>query len=140
MQELANKRVWVVGLGASGRAAVDLLLRRGAKVVAIDSADTPQLRQDAEGLRGSGAAVRLGVQEPPTDALDLVVISPGVPVQSALVQSLVRRSLPLIGELELAPVGWTLLKRLGKGARQPTVAFFQRGGLPDPKTGGAPSK
>jgi 16S rRNA (guanine966-N2)-methyltransferase len=30
------------------------------------------------------------------------------------------------GELELAPAGWTLLKRLGKGARQPTVAFFRR--------------
>lgn len=29
------------------------------------------------------------------------------------------------GEIELAPVGWKLLKRLGKGARQPTVAFFQ---------------
>jgi 16S rRNA (guanine966-N2)-methyltransferase len=32
----------------------------------------------------------------------------------------------LPGELELAPEGWTLLKRLGKGARQPTVAFFRR--------------
>jgi 16S rRNA (guanine966-N2)-methyltransferase len=32
----------------------------------------------------------------------------------------------LPGELELAPSGWTLLKRLGKGARQPTVAFFRR--------------
>ncbi|MDO8539278.1 MAG: RsmD family RNA methyltransferase [Opitutaceae bacterium] len=32
----------------------------------------------------------------------------------------------LPGELELAPDGWQLLKRLGKGARQPTVAFFQR--------------
>ena len=30
------------------------------------------------------------------------------------------------GEIELAPPGWTLLKRLGKGARQPTVAFFRR--------------
>ena len=30
------------------------------------------------------------------------------------------------GELELAPPGWELLKRLGKGARQPTVAFFRR--------------
>jgi 16S rRNA (guanine966-N2)-methyltransferase len=30
------------------------------------------------------------------------------------------------GELELAPSGWTLLKRLGKGARQPTVGFFRR--------------
>lgn len=30
------------------------------------------------------------------------------------------------GEIELAPAGWTLAKRLGKGARQPTVAFFRR--------------
>ena len=33
----------------------------------------------------------------------------------------------LPGELDLTPQGWTLLKRLGKGARQPTVAFFRRG-------------
>lgn len=32
----------------------------------------------------------------------------------------------LPGELELAPAGWELLKRLGKGVRQPTVAFFRR--------------
>ena len=31
------------------------------------------------------------------------------------------------GELELTPAGWACLKRLGKGARQPTVAFFRRG-------------
>ena len=30
------------------------------------------------------------------------------------------------GECELAPAGWTLVKRLGKGARQPTVGFFRR--------------
>ena len=30
------------------------------------------------------------------------------------------------GEIELAPPGWVRLKRLGKGARQPTVAFFRR--------------
>lgn len=30
------------------------------------------------------------------------------------------------GEIELAPPGWALLKRLGKGARQPTVSIFRR--------------
>jgi len=30
------------------------------------------------------------------------------------------------GEIELAPPGWILMKRLGKGARQPTVCFFRR--------------
>ncbi len=30
------------------------------------------------------------------------------------------------GEMELALPGWELCKRLGKGARQPTVAFFRK--------------
>lgn len=30
------------------------------------------------------------------------------------------------GELELAPEGWVLIKRIGRGARQPTVGFFRR--------------
>ncbi len=32
------------------------------------------------------------------------------------------------GEIELAPAGWTRVKRLGKGVRQPTVSFFRRTG------------
>lgn len=35
------------------------------------------------------------------------------------------------GEIELSPAGWSCVKRLGKGGRQPTAAFFR----PDP---GAP--
>jgi 16S rRNA (guanine966-N2)-methyltransferase len=30
------------------------------------------------------------------------------------------------GDLELAPEGWSCIKRLGKGAHQPTVAFFRQ--------------
>lgn len=30
------------------------------------------------------------------------------------------------GEIALAPPGWTLRKRIGNGARQPTVSIFQR--------------
>lgn len=33
------------------------------------------------------------------------------------------------GELTLEPPGWELLKRLGKGARQPTVGFFRRAAM-----------
>ena len=45
-------------------------------------------------------------------------------VLSAKPEALVVFEMP--GELELAPSGWTCIKRLGKGARQPTVAFFRR--------------
>jgi len=30
------------------------------------------------------------------------------------------------GELELAPQAWVLIKRIGRGVRQPTVGFFRR--------------
>lgn len=33
------------------------------------------------------------------------------------------------GEITLAPEGWTSVHRLGKGTRQPTVAFFRRTAL-----------
>lgn len=32
------------------------------------------------------------------------------------------------GEITLSPDGWTCVRRLGKGARQPTVGFFKRSG------------
>lgn len=50
---------------------------------------------------------------------------------AGLTELLVEHADPLIifempGELELNPVGWEVRKRLGKGARQPSVAFFRR--------------
>jgi 16S rRNA (guanine966-N2)-methyltransferase len=40
------------------------------------------------------------------------------------VQRLVIFEMP--GEIDLSPPGWTCVKRLGKGVRQPTVAFFRQ--------------
>ena len=34
------------------------------------------------------------------------------------------------GEMDLCPAGWTCVKRLGKGGRQPTASFFRRNGQP----------
>src|SRR6266850_3539756 len=85
MHELAEKKVLVIGLGASGRAASELLRQRAARVVAVDSADTPALQRWADALRALGVDVRLGVKETPVESFDLAVVSPGVPIQSALV-------------------------------------------------------
>lgn len=77
---------------------------------------------------------------PPTDPLpDLVFIDPPYDIiadvapvlfarlgelLAAKPQALVVFEMP--GEIDLTPPGWTLVKRLGKGIRQPTVAFFTR--------------
>jgi UDP-N-acetylmuramoylalanine--D-glutamate ligase len=66
----AGLRVVVAGIGASGFAAADALLERGAHVVVVDAIDGPAQRERAAILDTLGADVRLG----PSAAVDL----PGV--------------------------------------------------------------
>jgi UDP-N-acetylmuramoylalanine--D-glutamate ligase len=70
----AGKNAVVVGMGRSGAAALQLLLRRGARVSAYD--------RDAAKLEGLGAGVeRLsGPALPDLGRFDLAVASPGVPL------------------------------------------------------------
>jgi UDP-N-acetylmuramoylalanine--D-glutamate ligase len=98
-----NKRVLVVGLGASGVAAAELLRARGARVTAVDNADTAVLRSQAHALRGLGVETLLGQAVPPGGTFDLLVLSPGVPSTNPLVSEVARRGVPVISELEL---GW----------------------------------
>ena len=75
------------------------------------------------------------------EAPDLVFIDPPYDLITAVAPKLFARLGELLatkpdalvifeapGEIELAPPGWTMLKRLGKGARQPTVSIFRRAG------------
>lgn len=101
MIQLENKSVLVVGIGKSGLAAADLLLRRGAKVHVVDSSESPQLQSDAGLLRDRGAKVQLGVTEPPTGPFELAVVSPGVPWNNPVLCEMGVRRVPIIGEFEL---------------------------------------
>ena len=96
-----NKNVLVIGLGLSGVAAAELLLARGAKVVAVDGAESAALREVAAKLRARGVRVELGVKQLPTETFHLAVLSPGVPLNNPLVVALRAKKIPLIGELEL---------------------------------------
>jgi UDP-N-acetylmuramoylalanine--D-glutamate ligase len=101
MFALENKNVLVIGLGVSGVAATELLLSRGAKVVATDSADSSALRDQAAELRERGAHVELGAAHLPLRQFDLAVVSPGVPLDNTLIAEVRAKRIPLIGELEL---------------------------------------
>jgi UDP-N-acetylmuramoylalanine--D-glutamate ligase len=98
---LENLPVLVLGLGVSGRAACELLRRHGARVTAIDSADTEPLRQEARALAAWGVSVQLGVRSPLDQKFDLAVVSPGVPATNPVWRRLSEQSVPVIGELEL---------------------------------------
>jgi len=103
METVSDKRVLVVGLGASGIAASRLLLAEGAKVTAVDAEENATLRATSQSLVDAGAVVRLAVNDELPGHFDLAVISPGVSPSQPLVQNLRAAGVPVIGELEL---GW----------------------------------
>lgn len=101
--DLANKRVLVVGLGKSGVASALFLKKHGARVTVSDAKPEDQLRSEIPLLLDHGITVETGGHGDRTfRGQDLIVVSPGVPVDAPhLVQA---RALgePVIGEIELA--------------------------------------
>jgi UDP-N-acetylmuramoylalanine--D-glutamate ligase len=101
--EIAGKKTVVLGLGHSGEAAADLLLREGGRVTVCESADSPALREKAAALRARGVRVLLGsAADSDSEIHDLAVISPGIDPVVPLVRNVVSKNIPMIGELELA--------------------------------------
>ncbi len=101
--ELNNKRVLVVGLGKSGVASALFMKAHGAKVTVSDTKSGDELRNEIPVLLDHGITVETGGHGDRTfRGQDLIVVSPGVPVDAPpLVQA---RTLgeSVIGEIELA--------------------------------------
>jgi UDP-N-acetylmuramoylalanine--D-glutamate ligase len=102
---LARRRITVVGLGKSGIAAARLLAAVDAEVRATDAKPIAMLGRDVADLAAAG--VRL-VDGPGALAdAELIVVSPGVPVDGPQLAPARQRGVPIIGELEL---GWRALE------------------------------
>ena len=101
--ELNGKRVLVVGLGKSGVASALFMKAHGARVTVSDTKSGDELRNEIPVLLDHGITVETGGHGERTfRGQDLIVVSPGVPVDAPpLVQA---RSLgeTVIGEIELA--------------------------------------
>ncbi|HTH54303.1 MAG TPA: UDP-N-acetylmuramoyl-L-alanine--D-glutamate ligase [Edaphobacter sp.] len=101
--ELKNKRVLVVGLGKSGIAAAMFLRRQGARVTVSDARSATVLAEEIPALLDAGVMVESGGHGLLTfRRQDLIVISPGVPLDTPEVKQVIGYGVPVIGELELA--------------------------------------
>src|SRR6266550_4204731 len=81
--DLHNKRVLVVGLGKSGVASALFLKTRGARVTVSDAKSEDQLGEAIPVLLDAGVAVETGGHGERTfHGQDLIVVSPGVPVDA----------------------------------------------------------
>lgn len=101
--ELNGKRVLVVGLGRSGVASALFLKSHGARVTVSDAKSEEQLREEIPALLDQGIAVETGGHGERTfQNQDLIVVSPGVPVDAAPIAQARALGQPVIGEIELA--------------------------------------
>ena len=101
--ELKGKKVLVVGLGKSGRAAALFLRRKGAQVTVSDTRSAEALGKDIPALLEEGIAVEAGGHGLLTfRRQDLIVVSPGVPIDTPELVQVKAFGLPIIGEVELA--------------------------------------
>jgi len=104
--ELISGHIVVLGLGRSGSAVAEYVAdqaRAGAAVAvtALDAASSEALISERDRLTALGCAVVLGADSVPSDAR-LVVASPGLSPQSALMRSAAALGVPVISEIEFA--------------------------------------
>jgi UDP-N-acetylmuramoylalanine--D-glutamate ligase len=101
--ELNGKRVLVVGLGKSGVASALFLKAHGARVSVSDTKSGDELRNEIPVLLDHGITVETGGHGERTfRGQDLIVVSPGVPVDAPLLAQARGLGESVIGEIELA--------------------------------------
>jgi UDP-N-acetylmuramoylalanine--D-glutamate ligase len=99
--ELKEQDVLVVGLGSRGRAASELLHREGARVLAVDDESSDNISTEINHLRALGIEAMASVKNLPDRPFSVAVLSPVIPTGSKIVQQILRREIPMVGELEI---------------------------------------
>lgn len=98
-----DKRVLIVGLARSGLAAAKVLKGLGARVIANDIKDKDQLGEAYNELDSIGVEWALGITPGDyLDRVDLIVISPGIPIDAPFIKKAKGMGIEVISEVELA--------------------------------------
>ncbi|MDR1914102.1 MAG: UDP-N-acetylmuramoyl-L-alanine--D-glutamate ligase, partial [Clostridiales bacterium] len=102
-KDFKNKKVLVCGMARSGLAAARLLQKHEAKVTIQDLKPAEKINLDLAGIEEQGFTCYLGKN--PDDIVtdfDLMVISPGIPLDLPFVEKAISADVPVWGEIELA--------------------------------------
>ncbi|MFQ5737992.1 MAG: UDP-N-acetylmuramoyl-L-alanine--D-glutamate ligase [Acidobacteriota bacterium] len=134
--EVAGKRILVVGLARSGVAAANLLLARGARVSITDLKPREQLAAEVRQLKGPVHFSLGGHRQEDFIGADLIVLSPGIPLDLEPLREAAARRVPIWGEVELAYrfLNGIIIGVTGSNGKTTTTALlgelFKRAGTP----------
>lgn len=100
---MENKKVLIVGMGKSGIAATQAMLRLGAKVFVQDSKPVSDIEpQLVNFLISRNVKCYFGEKPSCLDEIDIMILSPGVPLELDFVQEAMAKGVEVVGELEIA--------------------------------------
>ena len=99
---LKDKKVTVLGAARSGVAVAKLLHKAGAQVFVSDAAPVDKKVNETKELKNAGIKYEFGQHSQLAHQAELVVLSPGIPVRSELVQSFIKKKIPVLSEIEIA--------------------------------------
>ncbi|MBL8397135.1 MAG: UDP-N-acetylmuramoyl-L-alanine--D-glutamate ligase [Candidatus Accumulibacter sp.] len=104
--DLSGKSVLVLGLGESGLAMAKWLTRQGARLRLADSRQHPPQLPLLQQLAPQAAVWTGPFADEAAKGIELIAISPGVPLDNPLVRSAQARNIPVVSEIEL--FSWAL--------------------------------
>jgi UDP-N-acetylmuramoylalanine--D-glutamate ligase len=128
MLKLKDKKVVVLGMGMSGLAAAEVLARRGARVVVSEEKDNDRFKESLAFLHLRGVKTELGGHREETlNKAELIVTSPGIPLNILPLQRAREKGVPIIGEVELAyriSSGLSFIAVTGTNGKTTTTALI----------------
>lgn len=103
IENMKHKKVLIVGLGKSGIAAVQAMIRLEAEVYIQDSKKEESIDANlAAYLRGKGVTCYFDQLPPDMGYFDMLILSPGVSPELPFIEEAKSKGAEIIGELEIA--------------------------------------
>ena len=97
------KKVTIVGAARSGIAAAKLLKKKGFDVFLSDAGDISGIDPEIlENIRNNGIEHEFGAHSDKVYDADIVVVSPGVPQNSKVIQTSLAKGIDVVSEIEAA--------------------------------------
>lgn len=101
--DMQNKKVLIVGMGNSGRAAAQAMVKLGADVSVQDSKDEDSIDpQLLTFLKDRSVKCYLGCEPYDMSIFDMLILSPGVPPELNFIKEARKAGAEIIGEIEIA--------------------------------------
>ncbi|MCM1437936.1 MAG: UDP-N-acetylmuramoyl-L-alanine--D-glutamate ligase [Roseburia sp.] len=124
-----NQKFLVAGLSRSGEGSANFLLKRGAKVFIYDDVVTDKVAEKVKALQGKGAiAVTSETLNDAVSVCDVLVLSPGIPIDNPLPVAFRKLGKAIIGEEELGAMFLraTAVAVTGTNGKTTTVSMLEQ--------------